>query len=327
MTARRHAWHAILAVLAITALMVVVAVVARSLPADLLVRSDQSTPPAEEPGVPAQRVVPPIPLPPLPDLNKPLNILLLGADSRIPSDPGRADAMILVRLEPATKHVRLLSLPRDTRVTIPGHGENKLNQASGGYYRGGGTALLVQTIETSLLPGVHIDYTVKTNFAGFTAIVDTLGGVTVDVDKRMYYKATDTLIDLQPGVQHLNGIQALGYARFRKDAIGDFGSWGGQDHGRVARQKTLLTAIISQNEGLRTLLFLPPVIKAIRAAVTTNMSYDMMARIAMTYKDAAAKDVEVVPFPGIPQYVDGISYVIPTMSKLQSVVAPLFGAD
>lgn len=326
MKARRHAWHAVLAVLAIMALIAGVAVVARSLPAGLLVRRDRPTPPTEKPGVPAQRVVPPIPLPPEPDLTKPLNILLLGVDTRTPSDPGRADAIILVRLEPATRHVRLLSLPRDTRVMIPGHGENKLNEASGGYYRGGGTALLVQTIETSLLPGVHIDYTVKTNFAGFTAIVDTLGGVTVDVDKRMYYKATDTLIDLQPGVQHLNGTQALGYARFRKDAVGDFGTWGGQDHGRVARQKTLLTAIISQNEELRTILSLPPVIRAIRAAVTTNMSYDMMARIALTYKDVTAKDVEVVPFAGIPEYVDGISYVIPTMSKLQSVVAPLFGA-
>jgi LCP family protein required for cell wall assembly len=325
MTARKHALHAILVVLVMAALLAGVAVASRSLPIGSLTGDDQSTPSAEKPGVPAQRVVPPIPLPPEPDLDKPLNILLLGADSRTNSDPGRADAIILVRVEPATGHVRLLSLPRDTRVTIPGHGENKLNQASGGYYKDGGTDLLVRTIETSLLPGLHIDYTVKTDFAGFAAIVDALGGVTIDVEERMYYKAADVLIDLKPGVQHLDGVHALEYARFRMDAVGDFGTWSGQDHGRVARQKKLLSAIFVQNEGLRTLLFLPPVLKAVRAAVTTDVPYNVMERIAMAYRDITAKDVELVPFTGVPQYVDGVSYVIPNMDKLRSIVGPLFG--
>lgn len=325
MTARRHVLHMILVALAIAGLLAVVVVIARSLPIGSLTPGDQSNPSAELPGVPAQRVVPPIPLQPQPDLDKPLNVLLLGADSRTKSDPGRADAIILVRLEPATKRVRLLSLPRDTRVTIPGHGENKLNQASGGYYRGGGTNLLITTIETSLLPGLRIDYTVKTNFAGFTSIVDALGGVTIDVEEKMYYKSADTLIDLQPGVQHLDGAQALGYARFRMDAVGDFGTWGGQDHGRVARQKKLLSALLVQNKDIRTLLLLPPIIKAVRAAITTSMSFDTMAQIAMTYNNVRAEDVEVVPFAGIPEYVDGISYVIPNMVKLRNIVGPLFG--
>jgi len=326
MTARRHALHAILAVLAITALVAGVALVARSLPAGFLAGNGQSTPSAETPGVPAQRVVPPIPLQPQPDLTKPVNILLLGADSRTKDDPGRTDTIILVHLDPTTKHVRLLSLPRDTRVAIPGHGENKLNQASGGYYRDGGTALLVKTIETSLLPGVHIDYTVKTDFAGFARVIDALGGVTIDVEERMYYKGVDVLIDLKPGVQHLNGEQALEYARFRMDAIGDFGTWGGEDHGRVARQKKLLTALLDQTKDLRTLMRLPAIIRAVRAAVTTTMSFDMMARIAMTYKDTAAGDVEVVPFAGVPQYVDGISYVIPNMTRMRATVIPLFAS-
>jgi LCP family protein required for cell wall assembly len=306
MTARKHALHAILVVLVMAALLAGVAVASRSLPVGPLTGGDQSTPSTEKLGVPAQRVVPPIPLPPEPD-------------------PGRADAIILVRVEPATGHVRLLSLPRDTRVTIPGHGENKLNQASGGYYKDGGTDLLVRTIETSLLPGLHIDYTVKTDFAGFAAIVDALGGVTIDVEERMYYKAADVLIDLKPGVQHLDGVHALEYARFRMDAVGDFGTWSGQDHGRVARQKKLLSAIFVQNEGLRTLLFLPPVLKAVRAAVTTDVPYNVMERIAMAYRDITAKDVELVPFTGVPQYVDGVSYVIPNMDKLRSIVGPLFG--
>jgi LCP family protein required for cell wall assembly len=224
-----------------------------------------------------------------------------------------------------TKHVRLLSLPRDTRVTIPGHGVNKLNQASGGYYKGGGTSLLVDTITTDLLPGLRIDYTVKTDFAGFAAIIDALGGVTIDVEERMLYKAVDVLIDLQPGVQHLNGEQALEYARFRMDAVGDFGTWSGEDHGRVARQKKLLAAVIDQTKEVRTLLRLPAVIRAVQAAVTTDMSFSVMARIGMTFKDVAEEDVESVPFPGIPQYVDGVSYVIPKTDVLRTTTGPLFG--
>jgi LCP family protein required for cell wall assembly len=269
--------------------------------------------------------VPPIPLQPQPDLDKPLNILLLGADSRTKNDPGRADTIMLVRLDPVTKHVRLLSFPRDTRVTIPGHGVNKLNQASSGYYKGGGASLLVDTITTDLLPGLRIDYTVKTDFAGFAAIIDALGGVTIDVEEKMLYKAVDVSIDLQPGVQHLDGEQALGYARFRMDAIGDFGTWSGEDHGRVARQKKLLAAVIDQTKDVRTLLRLPAVIRAVQAAVTTDMSFSVMARIGMTYKDVAYADVESVPFPGIPQYMDGISYVIPKTDVLRTTTGPLFG--
>jgi polyisoprenyl-teichoic acid--peptidoglycan teichoic acid transferase len=325
---QKRTLHTILALLAITALLTGIAAVSRALPASSVVTGKTANPSAvgavDHPP-PAQRVVPPIPLQPQPDLDKPLNILLLGADSRTKDDPGRADTIMLVRLDPATKHVRLLSFPRDTRVTIPGHGVNKLNQASSGYYKGGGTSLLVDTITTDLLPGLRIDYTVKTDFAGFAAIIDALGGVTIDVEERMLYKAVDVSIDLQPGVQHLDGEQALGYARFRMDAIGDFGTWSGEDHGRVARQKKLLAAVIDQTKDVRTLLRLPAVIRAVQAAVTTDMSFSVMARIGMTYKDVAYADVESVPFPGIPQYVDGVSYVIPKTDVLRTTTGPLFG--
>jgi LCP family protein required for cell wall assembly len=324
MTLDKRTLHRVLALLAIAALLAGIVAVSRAIPAYLLVTGDSTAGAVDHPP-PAQRVVPPIPLEPQPDLAEPLNILLLGADSREKGDPGRADTMMLVRLDPATKHVRLLSLPRDTRVTIPGHGVGKLNQASSGYYAGGGTSLLVDTITTDLLPGLRIDYTVTTDFAGFAGIIDTLGGVTIDVEERMLYKGVDVLIDLQPGVQHLDGEQALEYARFRMDAIGDFATWSGEDHGRVARQKKLLAAIIDQTKEVRTLLRLPAVIRAIQAAVSTDMSFGVMARIAMTYKDVTAEGVESIPFPGLPEVVDGISYVIPEAGVLRTQTGPLFG--
>ncbi|MHB8106857.1 MAG: LCP family protein [Candidatus Cryosericum sp.] len=324
----RRTLHLILALVAITALLAGIVVVSRAVPIGSVVSgntANPSVPATANHPPPAQRVVPPIPLQPQPDLTKPINILLLGADSRTKDDPGRTDTIMLVRLDPVTKHVLLLSLPRDTRVTIPGHGVNKLNEASGGYYRDGGTKLLVDTITTDLLPGLHIDYTVKTDFAGFAAIIDALGGVTIDVEERMYYKAVDVFIDLKPGVQHLDGKHALEYVRFRMDAVGDFGTWSGEDHGRVERQKKFVAALVDQTKNVRTLFRLPAIIRAVQAAVKTDMPFSVMARIGMTYKDVAAKNVESVPFPGIPKYVDGISYVIPYTSVLRKTTGPLFG--
>jgi LCP family protein required for cell wall assembly len=184
---------------------------------------------------------------------------------------------------------------------------------------------LVDTITTDLLPGLRIDYTVKTDFAGFAAVIDALGGVTIDVEERMYYKAIDVFIDLYPGVQHLDGKHALEYVRFRMDAVGDFGTWSGEDHGRVERQKKFVAALVDQTKDVRTLLRLPAIIRAVQAAVTTDMSFSVMARIGMTYKDVAVKDVESVPFLGIPKYVDGISYVIPYTTALRKTTGPLFG--
>jgi len=324
MNMRKNWFHRVFAVALLVVLAGAMVVLPRAVPASLLPAAPTDGDAASHPP-PAQRVVPPIPLLPQKALDQPLNILLMGADSRVASDPGRTDAIILMRLDPAAGKVRLLSLPRDTRVTVPGHGINKLNQASSGYWRDGGTALLVKTIVTDLLPGLTVDYTVKTDFAGFGAIIDALGGVTIDVEERMYYKASDIVIDLQPGVQHLNGEQALGYARFRMDAVGDFGSWGGQEHGRVVRQKKVIAAVLDQTRDVRTLLRLPAIIRAVRAAVTTDMPFDMMARIGMTFRTASAADVETVAFPGIPRYVDGLSYVIPDTVALKATVGPLFG--
>jgi anionic cell wall polymer biosynthesis LytR-Cps2A-Psr (LCP) family protein len=93
----------------------------------------------------------------------------------------------------------------------------------------------------------------------------------------------------------------------------------------VARQKKLLAAVIDQTKEVRTLLRLPAVIRAVQVAVTTDMSFSVMAGIAMTYKDVAYEDVESVPFPGIPEYVDGVSYVIPKTDVLRTTTGPLFG--
>ncbi|HPS70336.1 MAG TPA: LCP family protein [Candidatus Cryosericum sp.] len=253
-----------------------------------------------------------------------LNILVLGSDARTKDDPGRSDSIILVGLDTVAHTITLMSIPRDTRVTIPGHGVGKINATTNrDVYADGGIPLLKKTIQ-GLIPGITVDYYVRTNFAGFVKIIDAVGGVTIDVEERMLYRTSDTTIDLQPGLQHLNGTKALEYMRFRDDGVGDFGSWGGEEHGRVARQKKLLKAVIAQTTDLRNAWRLPKLVAAVGDAVTTDLPTTQMVQLGLAFKDATDKDVTTVVFPGIPKWVDGVSYVVPYTGPMAEKVAPLF---
>ena len=157
-----------------------------------------------------------------------VSILLIGRDKDGVDDPGRSDTQILVRLDPDTKSITMLSVPRDLRVDIPGYGLDKMNTA----YSYGGSALVVETFtELTKLP---INHFIEVDFAGFWHAVNLLGGVYVPVDRRYYnpessgYKS----IAIKPGYQLLRGHDALDFVRFRHDETGDFG--------RMQRQQLFL---------------------------------------------------------------------------------------
>jgi len=253
-----------------------------------------------------------------------INILIVGSDSRATTDPGRADSIMLVGLDPVSRTMSVMSIPRDSRVNIPGHGYDKINATvNPDYFSDGGIPLLEKTVE-AMIPGIKINYYAKADFTGFETVIDALGGVTINVEKAMYYKAVDVYINLKPGVQHMDGKTALEYARFRHDAIGDFGFQNGEELGRVVRQKALLKAIVAQTTSLRNVWKLPPVVSAVEKAVVTDLLPNDMLRIALTFKNTTDKEVTTVPFPGVPGMVGGTSYVIPDLNALQSKIAPLF---
>ncbi len=258
------------------------------------------------------------------NLRERINVLVIGVDSRAKDDPGRSDSIMLIGLDPVSKALSVMSIPRDSRVNIPGHGYDKINAATNpDYFSDGGVPLLEKTIE-AMIPGIKINYYARADFQGFIQVIDALGGVTINVEKRMYYKAEDTLIDLKPGIQHMDGKTALDYARFRHDAVGDFGSWGGQEYGRVVRQKALLKAIVAQTTSIRNVWKLPPVIRAVESAVVTDLLPNDMLRIALAFKSTTDQNVTTVAFPGVPGDIGGTSYVIPDLAVLQSEIAPLF---
>jgi LCP family protein required for cell wall assembly len=176
------------------------------------------------------------------DAGKPQTILLMGSDKRSKnsSDYRRgligkplSDTMILMRLDPQKKATALLSLPRDLKVEIPGHGTDKLNAA----YAIGGTRLMVRTIR-ALDPELKINHVINVDFNGFAKAVNSLGCIYVDVDRR-YFNNSDfySKIDIQPGYQRLCGQDSLAYVRYRHED---------NDLVRATRQQDFLRQVKAQ---------------------------------------------------------------------------------
>lgn len=184
----------------------------------------------------------------LPDWDKHerVNLLLLGIDEISDGLPARSDTMIIVTINPETKQVGMLSIPRDLLVSIPNYGADKINAA---YAYGSstpltGAGLARATVEFNF--GIPIHYVVEVDFDGFEKIVDTLGGVTIDVpapvkdDEYPSENYNYTRVYFTTGLQHLTGKQALRYSRTRHDD-GDFA--------RGNRQQQVLIAL--REQGLR----------------------------------------------------------------------------
>jgi LCP family protein required for cell wall assembly len=266
------------------------------------------------------------------NLSKNTNILILGTDQRTEDEPSRSDTIILVNIDPKTKEINLISIPRDARVDIPGHGYDKINSAfNSAYFEDGGVELSTKTVENLLgLKEESIPYYVVVNFQGFEKVIDALGGVTINVRERMVYysRAGDVKIDLKPGIQHLNGEQALEYARFRYDAYGDFTlDEEGNVHGRIERQQELIKAVIDQTKDIRTLWKFPAIAKAVGEAVNTNLTPSQITKLALLLKDLSSQDIKTINCPGKPEYIDSISYIIPDYEKLKEIGAQYFSIE
>jgi len=237
-----------------------------------------------------------------------LNVLLLGMDARPGEKEARTDSIIVVSIDRDTKKIAMVSVPRDTLVEIPGHGPNKINSANAL----GGAELAKKTVESLL--GVEIPYYVKTNFEGFKEIVDTLGGVDIEVEKRMYYPAEN--INLRPGMQRLNGTDALGYVRFRHDALGDIS--------RAERQQKFLTALAKEMLRARTIIKLPKLIPQLMDAVETNLKMGDAIFLARVASKLNPDNIVTATLPGTFYNYKGISYWKADEDKAKVVLNDLF---
>jgi len=223
-----------------------------------------------------------------------VNVLLLGTDAN--RFDGNTDLMMVVSLDPARKTIHLLSIPRDTRVRIPGHGLEKINAAS----FLGGPELAVRTVEELL--DTSIDYWVITTFKGAARIIDRLGGVTVTIPRRMDYDDPyqNLHIHLKPGRQHLNGEKAIQFARFRSYPMGDVT--------RTQQQQYLLREMFSQLLSSVTPGRIPALVPELIRYVRTNATLDDALRLASLFRDREGWRFETMTLPGNFWDENGVSY-------------------
>ncbi len=227
-------------------------------------------------------------------IGRPVNILVMGID-RVLDAPvgsaasfkGRSDTMLLVRLNPEDGTVSILTIPRDTRVEIPTVGLAKINAANAS-----GGADLAATVVSRSFDNVPVDRYVRISTEAFRDLVDLVGGVEVNVPERMQYtdQTQKLKIDLQPGVQTLNGLQAEGFARFRYDAMGDIG--------RAQRQQVLMKALQKKVANPMMLTRLPQLFGVMQKQIDSDLTLQEMLSLAQFGLQLKPDNLRMVLLPG-----------------------------
>lgn len=214
--------------------------------------------------------------------------LLLGLDQRGKETP-RSDTMIIVNWDKANNIVNVLSVPRDLWVNIPGYGYYKLGSAytlGSGSDGPGGPQLAQKTLELNL--GIDIDHYAAVSLQSFRKIVNRLGGVWVDVPTPLVDNAYPTdnykyqRIYIPTGLQHMDGAEALEYARSRHES---------SDFGRSQRQEQVLMAIREQVTSKSSVTKIPSLIKELHGDVKTDLSVPNIIKLAPAATDIHTNDI------------------------------------
>ncbi|OKH53709.1 transcriptional regulator [Calothrix sp. HK-06] len=228
-------------------------------------------------------------------LIRPMNILVMGiepvpgtVDGSPESFAGKSDTMLLIRLNPEDKSMRVLSIPRDTMISIPEKGLNKVSQANA---QGG--PVLSNRVISRTLNNAPIDRYIRISTSGLRQLVDQLGGVEVFVPQAMNYKDTSTRfsINLVKGWQNLNGEQAEQFARFRETNSGDLP--------RVQRQQALLMAMREKLSSPTVVTRLPQFIRVMRKYFDTNLKLEEMMALVNFSSNLERDSFQMTILPGI----------------------------
>jgi LCP family protein required for cell wall assembly len=243
-----------------------------------------------------------------------LNIVLLGSDKRDDDATWRTDTIIVLSIDNQSNFVRLLSIPRDLWVNIPGHGYDRVNTADlwgEVAQEGGGPELVKQTISENL--GIPIHYYVRVDFDGFMKIIDAVGGLDIDVDCPL------PDIELAPGMSHMDGEMALLFARSRITT---------SDFDRSNRQRKLLMALWDQGLSVDVIPRLPALSIAMADTLQTDMPFDRI--VALAYKGLQLKPSMIFSNSIGPWQVEnwttpeGASVLLPVEDEVQKLLATFY---
>lgn len=236
-----------------------------------------------------------------------INTLLLGVDE------ARSDTIIVVRYNKETHQLAMISIPRDTRVDIPGYGYTKINAAVG---KKGGTALAMKTVSNLLEIPIH--HYVKVDFKGVEKIVDLMGGVKINVLQPMDYDdpVQDLHIHIKKGVQVLEGKEALKFLRYRSGYID-------QDLGRIKAQQEFAKAFTDK---LTSPAMIPKAINLINTMIEntkTNLQQNEITAYIMDIGKIDAGNIKMYTLPGEGGTLNHVAYFLHDNSKLHETMTEM----
>ena len=261
-----------------------------------------------------------------------VNILLLGVDKREGEHgPWRTDTMILGTVDPQSKTAGILSIPRDLWVPIPGSGESRINSANfigdRDKYPGGGPALAMKTVEYNL--GVPVHYYVLLDFDGFEKIIDTIGGVDVNVERVLHDERYPDpspedpdrvrTIHFEAGLQHMDGKAALEYARSRLST---------SDFDRSHRQMQIILAVREKALRLNLIPRVPELMVTMADIVQTDLQPGNIITLARLGGEIERENLQsaVIDHTMTVEHVtpSGAQVLLPIREKIRPVVEELF---
>ena len=248
--------------------------------------------------------------------DKTTEIMVMGVDPRT-DDTGRSDTLFLVSLDESAKRASVLSIPRDTRVEMEKGAYEKINHA----YAYGGHEYTQAMLERLL--ATRLDGYVLVDIHAFERMIDALGGVDIDVEKSMHYEDPwdedgGLVIDLEPGEQHLDGVGAMQYVRFR-DEEGDIG--------RIRRQQKFLQALLARAASPEVIPHIPQLVREMASVVETDMEVGEMIRIASILPDVKGNGVASEVLPGMPAWWQETSYWLPDIPAARKLFAQQTGLN
>ena len=257
-------------------------------------------------------------------LSKPTVVLLLGTDHANRGDrrtARRADSIMLVRTEPRRNRLALLSIPRDLRVDVPGHGPNKINAA----FQLGGSALALRTVRA--YTGIPINHVAIVDFGSFAELIDTLGGITVDVPAPIVSNRFDCPYStparcqqwegwrFERGKQTMGGRRALVYARVRENRLDPSQN----DISRGERQQEVLQAITRKLISPRTLARMPAVGDEVLAPLSTDLSAWQFVQLGWRRFRSSTSNTLRCRLGGEGSLIGGQAFIVPTEENVSTI--------
>ncbi len=248
------------------------------------------------------------------------NILVLGVDSNGQGtdmwEGTRSDTILVINIDPKTHSIKAISIPRDSKVYLPDNkGIQKINSA----HALGGVNLVKKTLKETF--GIRIDKYIIIHDEAVEKIVDALGGIPIYVEKKMLYHdyAGKLHIDLEKGNTVLNGKQAVGYLRYRKDGLGDIG--------RTHRQQWFMKSLFEKLHTPQTITKIPEVLNVANTYIKTDLSFYELSQYASLARSIDRNKVEIATLPGAPNQRGHISYWILDPVKTQEVINRMIYRD